>query len=386
MKILLMSALISATLFADSFESFLAQAVEKSPFLKAQKLQIEQASNAGDLLIRYENPNLELEGSSFNPDIGDSGIGYRAALSQPIRLWGVSGDKSSLIDANVALAKANFQQEKAAFVRDISLQYTNYSQNVLLAGLAEIETELATTIFDISKARYEVGSISRGYMLQAKLDFKMSQARLQTQKIMLKRSYYSLLENAGIKEEISIEESHSFSVEATKNENPELLQLKYAQKSALANAQVNTNKIEWMNVVAEYEKEPSQDIFRFGASIPLAFFNTKSQEKNIAKLESTRSDLLSANRANQIDVFVTRLAYEGESLKALQMIDEDILEDEKELLKMYEEGYKIANVNLLALQDAKSRLIETRERLIRIKIERDKNAIAQNYLQGNYND
>jgi len=55
-------------------------------------------------------------------------------------------------------------------------------------------------------------------------------------------------------------------------------------------------------------------------------------------------------------------------------------------MRMYEDGYKIANVNLLALQDAKKRLVDTKERLIKVKIELDRNAIIQNYLQGHYND
>ena len=141
-----------------------------------------------------------------------------------------------------------------------------------------------------------------------------------------------------------------------------------------------------MSLVGEYEKEPDQDIFRFGASIPLAFFNTKRQEKRIATLEASRSEMLTQNAQIQLTIELKRLDYESEALHNLQIIDEDILESEKELLSMYEDGYKIANVNLLALQDAKRRLIETKERLIRIKIELDRNAIIYNYLQGTYND
>ena len=387
MKRLLTCALLSATLYADSFESFLERAVTQSPFLKATTIQIEQSAQAGSALTRYENPDLELEASYFNPDVGDGNIGYRAAYDQPVRLWGVGDNKAQLADANVALSKANYTQARAAFERDISLQYTNYVESDKMLALALQELEIATSIYEISKARYEAGSISRGVMLQAKVDLNMVVARVQTLKLSKQRQYYNLLKNAGITEEITLETEHTFEYKSVTNaKNPEILQLENRQKSALANAEVNTNKVEWMRLVGEYEKEPEQDIFRFGASIPLAFFNTKTQEKQIATLEAKRSEMLNTNAQNQLNIELKRLTFEADALAKLQQIDEEILKDEEELLKMYESGYKIANINLLALQDAKSRLIETKERLIKIKIARDRNAIIQNYLQGNYND
>ena len=387
MKRLLTFALLSATLHADSFDSFLQSAVEQSPYLKAENLVIEQSVQEGSALTRYENPNLELEASYFNPDIGDGDMGYRAAYAQPIRLWGVGDNKEALADANVGLAKADYTQARAAFERDLSLQYTNYAENDKMLFLALEELKIATNISEISKARYEAGTISRGVMLQAKVDLNMVVARVQTLKLSKQRQYYALLKNAGITEEIVLNADHTFEhLEIKQIENPELLQLKNQQKSALANAEVNTNKVEWMRLVGEYEKEPNQDIFRFGASIPLAFFNTRSQEKQIATLESKRSEMLNTNAQNQLNIEIKRLNFESEALLKLQKIDEEILKDEEELLEMYESGYKIANINLLALQDAKSRLIETKERLIKIKIERDRNAIIQNYIQGNYND
>jgi len=386
MKRLLTIALLSGALYAESYEHFLQRAVEKSPLLKAAYLKIEQTSEAGSALTRYENPNLELEASYFNPDAVDGDFGFRAAYAQPLRLWGVGDNKASLASANVDLAKADYSEMKASFIRDISLQYTNYAQNSLLQALAQEELELSKTIYNISKERYEAGTISRGIMLQAEVDFKMLQARVQTLALVRQRDYYGLLKRAGVKKEVEIDTDHTFILSSKRNTNPRLLQLEKRQRSALATAEVNTNKVEWMSLVGEYEKEPDQDIFRFGASIPLAFFNTKRQEKRIATLEATRSEMLRQNAQSQLDVELRRLTYESEALRNLQTIDEDILKSETELLSMYEEGYKIANVNLLALQDAKRRLIETKERLIRIKIELDRNAIIYNYLQGTYND
>jgi len=386
MKKLLTIALLSSALYAESYEHFLQRAVEQSPLLKASSLRIEQSTYKGDVLTRYENPNLELEASYFTPDDTDNDMGYRASYSQPIRLWGIGDAKENLADAQIALSKADYIQAKATFVYKISLQYTSYALNNLLMTLAKEELALASTIYAISKERYDAGTISRGVTLQAQVDLKMSEARIQSLALKRQRSYYTLLKDSGTSKEVLIDPDYTFTLETVEGTNPQLLQLENQLKSALADAELNSNDVEWMAISAEYEKEPDQDIYRIGASIPLAFFKTKEQEQQIAKLEAKRSEMLTDNAQSKLTIELQRLRYEAKALANLQSIDEDVLSGEQELLAMYQDGYKIANINLLALQDAKARLIETKERLIGIKIELDRNAIVQNYLQGNYND
>lgn len=386
MKKLLTLALLSSALYAEGFEQFLNRAVQTSPLLKASNLRVEQSTHKGKILTRYENPNLEVEASYFTPDTSNNAFGYRASYSQPVRLWGVGDAKNTLADANMALSKADYVQAKASFIYGLSLQYTDYALNDLLMVLAKEELTLASTIYSISKERYEAGTVSRGVMLQAQVDFKMTEARIQSLALRRQRSYYMLLKKSGISEQVIIDPDYTFSLETSSGTNPQLLQLENQLKSAQASAELNSNDVEWMAINAEYEKEPDQDIYRLGAIIPLAFFKTKEQEQQIAKLEATRSEMLRNNAQSKIIIELQRLDYEASALRNLQRIDEDVLDGEQELLGMYEDGYKIASINLLALQDAKARLIETKERLIRIKIELDRNAITQNYLQGTYND
>jgi cobalt-zinc-cadmium efflux system outer membrane protein len=384
--ILTLLLLAAGNLRAEGFEYFLNRAVEHSPYLKASSLRIAQAKQEGEMLTRYENPDLEIEASYFDPNSAEGMFGYRAGISQPVRLWGVLAKKSALASANVLSRKSDFAQMRALFVRDIALRYTQYVKDSLFAELASEELSIADSIYLISKARYKAGTISRGEVLQAKIDYKMVQAKVQTMNLAKRRSYYALLKSAGVDEEIELDTDYTFVFSGSDNINPELLRLQNAKSVALANAKVNENKVEWMSIAFEYENEPEQDIYRIGASFPLALFNKRRQERQVAVLEASRAHMLSRNVKVRMDVEMKRLQEESESLLGLRGIDKDILEDEKELLIMFEEGYKIANINLLALQDIKSRLIETKTRLIRIKIELDRNAINRNYLQGNYND
>ena len=62
------------------------------------------------------------------------------------------------------------------------------------------------------------------------------------------------------------------------------------------------------------------------------------------------------------------------------------LKTQEKLLKMFEDSYKIANVNLLELQIIKNKTIKTEEFIIKIKSALNINTINTNYTTGTYND
>lgn len=388
LKNILLSGLFCTSMYAESFDVFLQKAIENSPYLKSSALSIEQAKEEGSSLTRYKNPSLELEYSRFEPDIGDSDNGYRVNYAQPIRLWGVGNNKEHLAEATLQSANANFTQKKAKFIRDISLFYTRYSEQKMLIELGNEELRIAKKIYEISKARYEAGTISRGVMLQSQVAYEMIQIRNENLSLTAMQSYYDLLKIAGFNHQIELDTEHEFmsNVITDNTQNPDIISIYREQEKAISQADVNSNKVEWMSLYAEYESEPEQDITRIGVNLPLAFFNTKSQEKQIARLEADKADLLIQNKNMQLDIENSRLQKQKQTLTRLKNKNTKVLKTEIELLKMFEEGYKIANINLLELQDIKNKVIETKERLIQIKTALNQNAIITNYMQGNYNE
>ena len=387
LKNILLSGLLATVLQAESFDIFLQKAIQNSPYLKSSALAIEQAQEQGSALTRYANPSLELEYSQFSPDVGDSDNGYRVNYSQPIRLWSVGDDKEALAQSMRQSASAVYEKERAVFIKSISLQYTRYSQQKMFLRLGDEELEIAKKIYDISLARYESGTISRGMMLQAKVAYEMIQISNESLVLAANQSYFKLLKSAGTKKEIDLEDRFDFKIEDTlADANPNLKLIKMQETQALNEAKVNTNTVEWMNVYAEYEAEPDQDIIRAGVNFPLAFFNTKSQERSISKLQANRAELILSNETMRLDMDTLRLEKERTSLEKLYAKNKKILSTELELLKMFEEGYQIANINLLELQDIKNKVISTKESLIKIKTALNQNAIYTNYNQGTYND
>ena len=387
-KNILIYGLLCTVLSAESFDTFLQKAIKNSPYLESSALAVKQAKSSGAILTRYENPTLELEYSNFSPNIGSNDNGYRVNYSQPIRLWSIGDDNEALSNNIYKNANALFTQQKAIFTRDISLQFTSYAKEKMFLALGDEELKIAKLIYEISKARYESGTLSRGLLLQAKIDYEMVQIKNESASLISLESYYNLLKIAGINEEINLDASHTFIIK-NKNDNlnnPDLKVLQSEQDKSVSQAKVDSNKVSWMNVFAEFEAEPEQDITRVGISFPLAFFNTKSEEKQIATLQANRAQLLLNNQTKRLSIEQIRLTKQRISLQKQQAKNEEILTSETELLEMFKNAYKIANINLLQLQDIKNKVISTKRNLILIKSALDQNTIITNYNQGLYND
>lgn len=385
-KSIFISILVCSILGAQSFDEFLETAIKSSPLLQASSIKIEQTIQKEKIRNRYENPTLELEFSSFKPDGALSENGYRAALSQPIRLHGISDKQQELGRANIELQKAKQRVTRAEFIRTLSFEYLKYVHLVRLRDLSFKSLEIAKDIYNISKERYEAGSISRGEFLRAQIELNMLNFDFDTLVLEQKNQYYKLLKIAAIDEEIELETSHNFILEKNRGKNPQLLVLENEQKSLASGAKLYENALEWVNLNAEFEKEPEQDIYRVGVGIPLAIFNKKDEESSIAMLEAKQLSHLSALEKKSINLQLKQLSFENSALLDLKKSNEKILKDEEELLGMFQEGYKIANVNLLELQDIKNRLIKTQEQLINIRTAQERNIITQNYLLGDYNE
>ncbi len=387
-KNVIISLLLCTFLGAESFDEFLHKAIKNSPYLESSALAVKQTKEKGNILTRYENPTLELEYSTFKPDRGNSDEGYRVNYSQPIRLWNVADDKRAVVSSNIKSANASLNQERAVFIRDISISYTLYSQSKMFLSLGEEELQIAKEIYDISVAQFQNGTISKGLKLQAQVDFEMSENSKYFLSLNSMQSYYSLLKFAGINEEIELDSAYDFTINADSQitNNPTLEVFKAQQNQALSEAKLNSNSFEWLNLFAELENEPAQDIVRLGLNFPLAIFNDKSQEKTIATLQLNRTELLIKNEQMSLNIELIKLQKERQSLLNLSKNSERILSTQVELLKMYEDGYKISNINLLQLQDIKNKVIGTKRTLIQIHTALNQNAIYTNYIQGSYNE
>jgi cobalt-zinc-cadmium efflux system outer membrane protein len=387
-KILSAIVLISASLFSQSFDAFLNNAVKNSPYLKSSSLSIDQARELGSTFTRYENPTLELEYSQYRPDDSSDESGYKVGVTQPIRLWGVSDDKQVYSNAITKRAKSIYTLSYAKFTRDISLLYTEYANQKKQLELTSEELSIANKIYEISRQRNIAGTISKGLLLQAQVDYEMAEIKAQALNLKIQETYFKLIKFAGISKEVEIDASHEFKLhaDASKSKNPNLNYLKSYSQEAKAKAQSSSNTVESIDLSAEFESEPEEDVISLSVSFPLAIFNTSHEEKQIAKLEADKTALLIENEDAKLSIESIKLKKQRALLVLLETKNKQTLKTQMKLLEMFEDAYKTASINLLELQNIKNRVIKTKESLIKINTALNQNAITTNYIAGAYNE
>jgi len=361
--------------------------LHNSPYLKGNALRVDVAKQQAAIATRYKNPTLELEYSRFDANDGNSKSGERASLSQPVRLWGVGDARKSLAEGLQKTAQSSYTLTKALFSKKLLMLYVNYKRDLNLAGLAKEANDIAKHIYDISLERYKNGTIAKTDMIQSKLDYKIALAKEKRMELAKTQSYYDLLSFAGFTQEIELQDDYTEPLAEKAGKHNPLLNF-YNSKTALAlsKERLYSNKIEWVGVYAEYEGEPNDDIYRVRLSIPLALFNTRKEERTKAMLEAKSTKLLAENTRISLDI---RLY----ALKKQRIIEQNLikqllegLKEGEELLELFEEGYRIANINIVQLQQVKAALIKTKVSLIETKAKYERNIIETNYLQGKYND
>ncbi len=392
-KILSVFVLLSLEIFAQvnlsqkiNFNEFLDKALKNSSYLKSLNLNINQASQEGKILTRYKNPSLDLEYAQFTDAQGRDDSGYRVAVSQEINLWNVSNDKEEVSASKKEKAQAEYLLVYAQLRKDISVSFAKYSQEKALYILAKQELLIAQRIYAIAKERYKLGTISRGENLQAKVDFELANISLEVNQLSYREKYFKLLETAGYFYEIKLNHQHTFSLTSDLDSNPNIALLEKNQELDIRMAKLNAHKVEAIALVAEFENEPEDDILRLGVSLPLAIFNTKDEELEIAKIKAQKNSFLIKRHSNKIAFEVLHLKQKRELLIELKHKSEATLVTQNELLLMFEDAYKIASINLLELQNIKNKLIGSKKYFIQNKFALDINAINLNYILGGYNE
>lgn len=384
---IIVSILFGVSLYGMDFDEFYKQALRNSPYLKGNALRIDAAKQEAAIATRYKNPKLELEYSQFDATDGSSDNGKRVSLSQPVRLWGVGDARKSLAEYVQKEAKSSYTLTKALFSKKLLELYVGYKQSVEIFKLSQEASNIAKRIYDISFTRYQNGTIAKADMIQSKLDYKLTFAKQKEAELAKLQSYYDLLAFAGFTKEIELESNYTEQLlDVDMHSNP-LLQLYYSRASlAHSKERLFSNQIEWIEIYGEYEEEPNDDIYRVGINIPLALFNTKKEERTKAMLEAKRAKLLAENTQHSLYLRLRALTKERKIQQEMIYRLEDGLKEGKKLLEIFEEGYRIANIDIVQLQQVKAALIKTKASLIDAKAKLERNIIETNYLQGKYND
>jgi outer membrane protein TolC len=375
-----------SVLHAASFSEFLELAKSSNPELLNASVSVKQSYMDKQQQLNYENPTLNIGVSRFNPNEGKNDTGSYLSLAQPVRLFGVANDKEKYANSKIQVLKSKEQLSSAKFTYMVSLRYLNHIAVSKELELSKESNILAKKIYDISAAMYESGAISRGEYLQTKVGYNRSESELQETQFQYQRDYYELLKSANISEKIEVDLNHRFDLKSDKGSNPEVDFLDKNLLQEQSRVAVDSNVVEWAELSAEYASEPEEDIYRLGLSVPLAILNTNKELEQIAKLEVQKQNTLVDAKRKKVGFELKQLYSELKELDLLKNGYQKLILEEEELLEMFEESYKIAKVNLLALQKIKSSLIGTKRNLLKAEMLKQQNILRINYLQGSINE
>jgi len=389
-KIIVLLLASSLTLSAMSYKSFKKHVLKNSKILQSKQLSVQAVQEESNILLRPSNPNLELEGSHFDPDLSRNAYGYSVGISQNIRTGSYFKSLQNKADANRQLAYTYMTQGRAAFIRELETLYTNYVYQEKLLTLLHREYSLSKRISSIVKEQYQNGSQTKVEYLKTKTQALTVKTEIFQTEQKVQSIYYALLGLAGINKKVSLQKTFIYPVSSRINKSskasPSQKILEAKAKVYESDLQVNNRVLKSFNLKAGIEKEPDQSILRIGVSIPLPFFDQNREERALAMIKMQQAKLdqeqLLLSQETQKKALHHSIRSLSEQYHTLKNAEAQL----KELMGLLEEGYRIAKGSLFELLETKNKLIQTRKMILETQKELNTQRITLNYLKGKYNE
>ena len=388
MKNIIIGLFIVLNLHAQTYEELLKQAIQHSAELKIVQSQQKELMLQGEIDIRLENPNLELEVADFSSSFltKSNEFGARVGISQSILLPHIKEDKQSITTRECNVEKERYSVKKSEFIYKFNLKYLAYIKSIKKLELHKKIVNISANLLDVVRQRYKKGAIAKSEFLEAKLKHQEILTQLEVlefERIKLKNM---LLTFASLPNTTSIEGIHVFHPFTLENTHP-LVKLNRAKKSvSQAKLELLKHSVEQVEVFSELEREPEQDIFRIGISLDLPTFNIHNEEKQLEKIKISNHQILIAQQERAVKLKVEQLKNEQLNLEKLKENYNFSILEQKELFEMYKASYTLAKVNLLKLQKTLQSIIKIEKKLLENSFSMKENVIKINYLQGAYNE
>jgi cobalt-zinc-cadmium efflux system outer membrane protein len=373
---------------AQNYEELLNQAIQNNVNLQLIQSQQEHIYLNGEIDRRYKNPNLELEIADFSSQFvtQSNSFGVRVGVSQSILLPHIQNDKRAITQKEIAVSKKEYSVERSNFIYNFNLKYLAYKKSEYLLQLQQQAIGISKKILDTVNSRYQEGAVPKSDYLEAKLDYIKMQNQTEELTFGLTQAKNELLKFSNITENLTVDSSHLFLTINNTIVHP-LIELTKAQSQvSQAKLELLQHSVESIELFSELEREPEQDIFRVGVSIPLPTFNNRNEEKQLERIKIANHQLLLSNQERLLTLKVTQLTDENRNLEQLKERHQSLISSQEQLFSMYRESYVIAKVNLLKLQQVKEQRIATKRKILESNFAIELNSIKINYLQGAYSE
>jgi len=377
-----------APLQAMDYHSLLKKAIQNNSTLEISQNNRKQKHLEMQISTRVENPSITMEVSSFSAEfpLQNNRFGARVGVSQSLLFPSLKRDKRALGEQHILLLTERYRLEKSEFKYRFSMRYLAYKKSVLLHNLTIEALGISQNIMHIAKKRYEQGTGLKSDYLETKIADKNLHSHEKRLAFSRQKSLNTLKIMANIKGDLTLNHRYHFHLNTRQYLHP-LLALTQKQKALIkAKLKIASHSIESYEIFSEIESEPDAEVFRIGISIALPIFHDKSEEKQLLKLEQSNQRLRLANQEKALHIELKNLKEENTLLKEMLQEYTSLRDEQNALLKIYQKGYRIAKINLVALEMTKQSFINNQEEIIKTNINIEENIIRMNYLKGEKDD
>ncbi len=390
-RLIFIALLSLQPLLAQTYQQILDKALEKNVMLQVAQRQESVIILEGEIETRRKNPNLELEVSDFLELDRDrfgavNDFGLRTGVNQELLLPKVKKDIEHLTQAKIGVAKENYTLLKSEFIYQFTLKYLAYRNALKKESFLEEALRISNEILESVKIRYEHGAVPKSEFLQSRLDTRqllnrIHELRLETS---IKKDDFLLFANIG--QDIDIDKGYVVRLKKSSWREPFKRLKEQEERLSTATLKRLSHSIETVELFSEIEKDPQEDIFRMGISVALPLYDTKSQERALAKIARSTQVDKQENREYQIEIKLKQLYQRQQQIEETQEQYRRRLEEQEQLFRMYKQGYDIAKVNLFKLRESQKRMVEIHESLSLLEMRYEKNIVTINYLKGAYHE
>jgi cobalt-zinc-cadmium efflux system outer membrane protein len=375
----------------QSYQEILDKALQKNITLQIAQRKESIIALEGKIETRRKNPNLELEVSDFleldrNRFGAINDFGLRAGVSQELLLPKVKKEIEHLTQAKMGVAKENYTLLKSEFIYQFTLKYLAYRNALKKESFLEEALHISNEILETVKIRYEHGAVPQSEFLQSRLDTRQLLNRIDELRLETSTKRDDFLLFANIQQNIDIDEGYVVHLKKSSWRDP--FQKLKVQEERLSTATLKrlSHTIEMIELFSEIEKEPQEDIFRVGISVPLPLYNIKSQERALAKIARSTQIAKQESREYLVGIRLQQLKKKQKQIKETKEQYQRRLDEQEQLFEMYKQGYDFAKVNLFKLQESQKRMVEIQESLSLLEMRYEKNIVTINYLKGAYHE
>jgi len=276
------------------------------------------------------------------------------------------------------------------FIADISAEYYNYvQQNIQLSNL-KYAVKLSKERLRIVEARYEIGSLSRLDLQQARVDFNSDSSRLIKQYEVLhvsRTKMNELMAVNNIEENIITADSiiefnplldydniykmmlstNALLILVQKDKSLSEIDLKIAQSQNYPYLRLNAGYGFDKNMYGNGSSDPRKNWgFNYGVTVGFNIFsgfNRKREQKN-ARIRIQNSNLKYEQLELSLKAELSNIWMAYKNNMELTGLEKENLETAKENYEIAIERYKLGDLSGIELREAQNSLLEAEERLV----------------------